>query len=127
MVLDLHSHSRKLGTFFYTNSSLADANSIKILPMMVCKNDCRFDYKSNRYSGGNDQTARKVLYDILKRPYIYTIESSFFGYQKEGDFRITPYQPNDYREMGETVLKTFVELTKKKTLHPRDIRTFICN
>ncbi len=60
-------------TFFYTNSSLAEANSIKILPMMVCKNDDRFDFKSNRYHGGNDQTARKVLYDLLKKPYIYTI------------------------------------------------------
>lgn len=73
MILDLHSHSRKLGTFFYTNSSLHDANNIKVLPMMVCKNDQRFDYRYNRFKGGNDHTARKVFYDILKKPYIYTI------------------------------------------------------
>lgn len=62
-----------------------------------------------------------------KKPYIYTIESSFFGYQKEGDFRITPYQPNDYREMGVTVFRTFVELTKKKMHSIRDLRTLICD
>lgn len=97
MILDLHSHSRKLGTFFYTNCSLSNSNTIKVFPMMVCMNDNRFDFRMNRYKGGNDQTARKVFYDIINIPYIYTIESSFYGYQKEGDFKITPYQPNDYR------------------------------
>jgi len=93
MVLDLHSHSRKLGTFFYCNSSPQYSNTIKIFPMLVCKNDHRFDYRSNRFRGGNKTTARRVFYDILNIPYIYTIESSLYGYQKEGDFRIVPYQP----------------------------------
>lgn len=100
MVLDLHSHSRKLGTFFYGNNKATNKNSVKIFPMMVCKNDERFDYKSNRFSGGNDRTARKILFDYLQIPLVYTVESSFFGYQKENDFKITQYQPKDYREMG---------------------------
>ena len=37
------------------------------------------------------------LFPIINIPYIYTIESSLFGYQKESDFRITQYQPQDYR------------------------------
>ena len=41
--------------------------------MMVCRQDERFDYKSNRYRGGNNLTARKIFYDILNIPYIYTI------------------------------------------------------
>lgn len=123
MVLDLHSHSRKLGTFFYCNSSPHYSNTIKIFPMMVCKNDDRFDFRSNRFRGGNNTTARRVFYDILKIPYIYTIESSLFGYQKEGDFRIIPYQPEDYREMGQTVLKTFAEMmSKKNKFRPKDER-----
>jgi hypothetical protein len=100
MILDLHSHSRKLGTFFYANHSPTMCKLIKVFPMLVCKNDQRFDYKSNRFKGGSDLTARKVLFDLLNIPFIYTVESSFFGYQKEGDFKIIPYQPNDYREMG---------------------------
>jgi len=65
MILDLHSHSRKLGTFFYGNSSHHLSNLIKVFPMMVCKNDHRFDYRSNRFKGGSNQTARKVLFDHL--------------------------------------------------------------
>ena len=97
MILDLHSHSRKLGTFFYCNSSNEFGNQIKVFPMMVCQKDERFDYRSNRYRGGNNLTARKIFYDILNIPYIYTIESSLFGYQKSTDYKIIPYQPNDYR------------------------------
>lgn len=62
MVLDLHSHSRKLGTFFYCNSAPQFSNTIKIFPMLVCKNDPRFDYRSNRFRGGNNLTARRVIY-----------------------------------------------------------------
>lgn len=117
MVLDLHSHSRKLGTFFYANHATHLTNLIKVFPMMVCRNDQRFDYRSNRFRGGSNLTARKVLFDTLKIPYVYTVESSFYGYQKEGDFKITPYQPKDYREMGETILKTFAGLNHKQRTH----------
>ena len=73
MVLDFHSHSRKLGTFFYANRSTAMSNAIKVFPMMVCKNDQRFDYRHNRFRGGSNLTARKVLFDILNIPYVYTV------------------------------------------------------
>lgn len=73
MILDLHSHSRKLGTFFYGNNHPHLNNLIKIFPMMVCKYDNRFDYRSNRYKGGSNYTARKILFDTLKIPFIYTI------------------------------------------------------
>lgn len=73
MVLDLHSHSRKLGTFFYANRSNELSSAIKIFPMMVCKNDVRFDYRCNRFRGGSNLTARKVLFDSLKIPHIYTV------------------------------------------------------
>ena len=73
MILDLHSHSRKLGTFFYTNNLSENRNLTKVFPMMVCKEDERFDYRSNRYKGGSNKTARKVLFDILNIPFIYTV------------------------------------------------------
>jgi hypothetical protein len=73
MILDLHSHSRKLGTFFYANHSLSMSNLIKIFPMLVCKNDPRFDYRLNRFRGGSNLTARKALFDMLKIPFIYTV------------------------------------------------------
>jgi cytosolic carboxypeptidase protein 2/3 len=72
MVLDLHSHSRRLGTFFYANH--ASLNSLtRIFPLLVCKNDHRFDWRGNRFGGGSNLTARKVLADLLKVPLVYTI------------------------------------------------------
>ena len=94
---------------------------------MVCKNDERFDFKSNRFKGGSDLTARRILFDLLNIPFIYTVESSFFGYQKEGDFKIIPYQPNDYREMGENILKTFAQMIQQRNHNPmKDERLLLC-
>ena len=65
---------------------------------------------------------------MLDIPYIYTIESSLYGYQKESDYRVTPYQPEDYRGMGQTVLKTFAEMmVKKKSLKHKDPRLLLCD
>lgn len=65
---------------------------------------------------------------MLNIPYIYTIESSLFGYQRENDFRIIQYQPNDYREMGKSVLSTFAQMVKKKKgLNQKDYQLLLCN
>ena len=60
--------------------------------MMVCKNDSRFSYTSCRFSPYNNKSARYVLFESLKIPMIYTVESSFYGYQKD-DHKITQYMP----------------------------------
>lgn len=96
MVLDLHSHSRKLGTFFYGNSFMDSKMSTRKFPMMVCLNDDRFSYSSCRFSPCNTSSARHVLFEELRIPLVYTVESSFYGYQKN-DHKIVEYLPNDYR------------------------------
>lgn len=106
MFLDLHSHSRKLGTFFYGNSFKDNKFATRKFPWMVSKNDERFDYSSCRFSECNFTSARHVLFEILQIPLIYTVESSFYGYQKN-DHRIIEYLPKDYREMGVTLIETF--------------------
>ncbi len=62
MVIDLHSHSRKLGTFFYGNTMSYNKASSKIYPLLVSKKDERFTFKSCRFSGGNNKTARYSLF-----------------------------------------------------------------
>ena len=42
LVLDLHSHSKKLGCFFYGNTLLHDPKFTKIYPTLVCEGDERF-------------------------------------------------------------------------------------
>ena len=96
MFLDLHSHSRKLGTFFYGNSFLNNKNVTRKYPMMVCKKDKRFSYEYCRYSPCNPSSARQVLFDYLQIPLVYTVESSFYGYKKN-ETNIVEYLPNDYK------------------------------
>lgn len=62
LVLDLHSHSKKLGCFFYGNYSQFDTKSFRLLPSSVCEKDPRFNYRSCRFRGGNDSSARKSLF-----------------------------------------------------------------
>jgi hypothetical protein len=49
MILDLHSHSRKLGTFFYGNTMSSNTAATRIYPLMVSKKDKRFTYKYCRF------------------------------------------------------------------------------
>ena len=83
MFLDLHSHSRKLGTFFYGNSFRDNKVCTRKFPFMVCEKDSRFSYLSSRFTQCNTSSARHVLFESLQIPLIYTVESSFYGYQSE--------------------------------------------
>lgn len=62
MVLDLHSHSKRLGTFFYGNTLKENTAATRIFPLLVCKNDKRFSFTYCRFSGGNSLTARSTLF-----------------------------------------------------------------
>lgn len=73
MFLDLHSHSRKLGTFFYGNTLSSNTAASRIYPLTVCKKDERFTFKNCRFNGGSNSAARYALFDSLKIPLIYTV------------------------------------------------------
>ena len=113
MFLDLHSHSRKLGTFFYGNTMSNNTAATRIFPLMVCKKDERYTFKNCRFSGGSNSAARWALFEALRIPLIYTVESSFYGYQL-GDFRIVQYLPKDFREMGASLMIGFFDYEIKK-------------
>ena len=63
MVLDLHSHSKKPGCFFYGNTLIHNPKISQIYPSFVCKRDTRFSFQNSRFRGGYDSTARKVLFE----------------------------------------------------------------
>lgn len=81
--------------------------------MMVSMKDSRFSYTSCRFSPCNNNSARHVLFESLQIPLIYTVESSLYGYQRN-DHNIIEYLPNDYREMGKTLIDSFFEMNKSK-------------
>jgi gentisate 1,2-dioxygenase len=82
-------------------------------PLWVCKNNSMFTFKNCRFNGGSNNAARYALFDSLKIPLIYTVESSFYGYQID-DFRIVQYLPNDYKSMGASLMQGFFNYEMKK-------------
>lgn len=62
LVLDLHSHSKKTGCFFYGNSFGSSSHLSKLYPTLICQNDARFTLKNCRFSGGYKTTLRHILF-----------------------------------------------------------------
>jgi hypothetical protein len=63
MILDLHSHSKKLGCFFYGNYEQSDIKSYRLLPSTISQQDPRFTYKNCRFKRGHDGSARLALFN----------------------------------------------------------------
>lgn len=112
LILHLHSHSKKLGCFFYGNYVSSDVKNYRMLPSRVCQDDIRFCYKNCRFRGGNENSARKSLFSELRIPNVFTVECSLLGYIKEN--RINEYKIADYHEMGTKIISTFFEIEKEK-------------
>lgn len=110
MVLDLHSHSKKTGCFFYGNTLMHNPKVSQIYPNYVCKKDQRFSLQNCRYRGGYETTARKVLFEELQIPNIFTVECSLLGYLDPKTFRINEYKLSDYYEMGKELIDSFLSL-----------------
>lgn len=66
----------------------------------MCKNDTRFSFKNCRFSGGSDNAARSVLFQTLKAPLIYTVESSFYGYQVNLDTINSKLPKKEFKSYG---------------------------
>ena len=85
MYLDFHGHSRKKNTFFYGPSySIHEPNYYKsrILPKLVEKVDSNFRFHSCSFTIDEEKkhTARAVMFEHIKVPFAFTIETSIGSY-----------------------------------------------
>lgn len=110
-ILDLHGHSKKLNSFFYGNPCPENPDVVRIFPFVCSKLhpgvqflDCTFS--SEEYK---KQAARVHLSTVHKLIHVYTFESSFYAYIREG--KTVEFTPKEYRELGATLVNAlFMQL-----------------
>lgn len=116
-MIDFHGHSKKYNSFIYACTG-ESPYLFRVFPYICGQQSELFSIKDCTYNITSDKerTARVKLYRQIKKPHVFTLETSFFGYtdQQGRKFR---YQISDLYLMGERAaesLKLF--LTKKKEL-----------
>ena len=87
LIVDLHGHSRRMGSFFYGNDY---GQNHMLFPYIASKMNRSILFEKSKFSHETENdakfsTARVVLGNIVKDAggYVYTYEVSFFGYFKE--------------------------------------------
>ncbi|CAD8182329.1 unnamed protein product [Paramecium pentaurelia] len=104
--IDLHGHSRKLGTFMYACRNTDDPIQCRVLPMIMAENSKYFDFNSCTFNlkSYKLKTARAFVYNQMQKHNpnsfhnIVTLETSFFGYKLEN--RFIQYKQNDLIQIG---------------------------
>ncbi|CAD8079114.1 unnamed protein product [Paramecium primaurelia] len=104
--IDLHGHSRKLGTFMYACRNTDDPIQCRVLPMIMAENSKYFDFNSCTFNlkSYKLKTARAFVYNQMQKHNpnsfhnIVTLETSFFGYKLEN--RFIQYTQNDLLQIG---------------------------
>ncbi|CAD8092615.1 unnamed protein product [Paramecium sonneborni] len=104
--IDLHGHSRKLGTFMYACRNSDDPIECRVLPMIMAENSKYFDFNSCTFNlkSYKLKTARAFVYNQMQKynpnsfHNIVTLETSFFGYKEENKF--IQFSQNDLTQIG---------------------------
>jgi cytosolic carboxypeptidase protein 2/3 len=103
--LDLHGHSRKLGSFMYCCKTVDDVES-RIFAWLMSKFTNKFVYEECRFGISNfrRETARGYFGMLLANRKSITLETSYFGYKVGGSLK--PFGPEELRELGEALALT---------------------
>ena len=87
LIIDLHGHSRRMGSFFYGNDY---GPNHMLFPYIASKMNRSILFERSKFSHETENdakfsTARVVLGNMVKDTggYVYTYEVSFFGHFKE--------------------------------------------
>lgn len=111
---DLHCHSKKLNSFIYgcntaANGGFTSWTKTRLLPRIIAKhthlfniNDCRFRIDPEKLG-----TARVIVWKELGVTNSFTLENSFYGFQKGTD--LVPFNPAQYTLMGESLMRGLID------------------
>lgn len=112
MILDLHGHTQRKKVFAYGCNDKNEPHRSRLYPYILSKLTSFFDFKSCNFCIDKSKagTARVSLFNQLKVPYTYTIETSQFG-TTEGHL-----SSEVFKEVGQSLAKGILLLFKiKKT------------
>lgn len=126
--IDLHGHSKKLNTFFY--SCREDPESCRVLPMIMSKltpilhfPECTFGIDRTK-----ENTARAFVYEASKKVNCMTLEISFFGTDRlkreKKPIEIAPYRLKHFKELSNALLEALLIFDGAKT-HSQISKTII--
>ena len=81
-LMDFHGHSKKYNSFIY--ACTGDPSYLyKVYPYIYSKTSKFFSIKDCTYNltPDKERTARIQIYRTINRPQVFTLETSFFGYE----------------------------------------------
>jgi len=111
---DLHGHSKRTGVFIYgckkeANSGFCSWTKVRLLPRIIARRSPLFNYAQCRFAMENtkQRTARIVVWKEFGITNSFTLESSCYGYLKDGI--IIPFGDKDYYEIGQVLLNSLLE------------------
>lgn len=81
MVIDLHGHTQKKKAFFYACGDKNNPHKSRLFPYLASKLNEHFDFSSCNFAiqKSKESTARITLFNLIKSPDIFTVETSQFG------------------------------------------------
>ncbi|KAL4452873.1 hypothetical protein ABPG74_002438 [Tetrahymena malaccensis] len=124
MFCDLHGHSQLTNFFIYGCNKATDGGTtawtkVRLLPHILAKRTDFFSLQECRFKVTDDRitTARVTAWQELGIPYSFTVETSFYGYQKmvydeklnQSVKQYFHFTVEDLLKIGEIIGQSFVE------------------
>lgn len=108
--LDVHGHSRRKNTFLYGPDyqlQHSEYYKCRLLPKLIERLNAAFRYYSCNFFIPEDKksTARAIMLEQFKVPFVYTVESSIGLYYCPQTMRTLPLQTQHWHQMGSTISK----------------------
>ena len=99
-VLDFHGHSKKYNSFIFACTG-DPINPFRVYPYILSKQtpffsikDCTFNLTADK-----ERTARIQLFRHINKPTVFTVETSFFGYEDSKGAKIR-WKIDDLHKIG---------------------------
>ncbi|XP_068082108.1 cytosolic carboxypeptidase 6 [Anabrus simplex] len=126
MVIDLHAHSSLQGVFIYGNTydDVYRYERHIVFPKLLAQNAEDYLAANTMYNRdvGKAGTTRRYFCGVLKDSVnCYTLEVSFYGYQRPNSLGIFYYTEEAYCRLGRNIARSFLDYYKALGVIPTNV------